>query len=278
MTMCGGALAVSVVEGSSGGMTVSKSMVTTKIAGYLLVGLVGLGIGYFLGREHIKYEVRQTMRAAADEMRESLAGAFEGTREEDPVMATASVSPRSQEPSPPPTPTPAVEQAQPAPEPNAEPTVDWVLAETPVKLGDVEVRVASATVGKVALTEFGEEGKKSVDTFLSITLDIKNLSETKKLNYKTWGAGAMFSGPNASLNDNFENHYKAVTFGVTKEISGSVSNSSVYPGKSITDIIVFEEPIEKAEYLNLELSADQIGGEGVFRIRIPTSMVQREVI
>jgi len=39
--------------------------------------------------------------------------------------------------------------------------------------------------------------------------------------------------------------------------------------------LVFEPPIEKAEYLRLELPASNAGGTGMLRIQIPAKMIQR---
>ncbi|MDD2467152.1 MAG: hypothetical protein PHI97_24450 [Desulfobulbus sp.] len=47
-----------------------------KLLGYFGAALVGLIIGYFAGREHLKYEMRITLQSAAQEMQKSLASAF----------------------------------------------------------------------------------------------------------------------------------------------------------------------------------------------------------
>jgi hypothetical protein len=41
-----------------------------------VVAVVSLVIGYFAGREHLKYEVRSAMQDAASELQSSLANAF----------------------------------------------------------------------------------------------------------------------------------------------------------------------------------------------------------
>ncbi len=47
-------------------------------AGYLLVLLLGLVIGYFAGREHLKYEMRSALLSAAEGVSESLSSTFGG--------------------------------------------------------------------------------------------------------------------------------------------------------------------------------------------------------
>lgn len=110
---------------------------------------------------------------------------------------------------------------------------------------------------------------------LSIEIEVSNLSETTKTDYRSWGESAIFSTRGASLTDNFGNEYSLVTFGISDGPVGSVRLESVYPEASVKDVIAFQAPIEKVEYLNLELPASNFGGEGVLRIRIPASMMQR---
>jgi len=40
-------------------------------------------------------------------------------------------------------------------------------------------------------------------------------------------------------------------------------------------VLVFETPIEKAQYLRLELPAGNVDGEGVLRFQIPMTMIKR---
>ncbi len=182
--------------------------------------------------------------------------------------------------SPKPDSTPAAEMAPPVPTPvvlpEKKPEAEWASAETPIRQGDVQVQVKSARVGKVPLKErIGDGTGQSKDVLLMVELEVTNLSDTKKLDYRTWGGRAISFGNRTALTDNFDNRYKVVNFGFGDAVVGSVESESVYPGKSVGDVLVFEEPIGKVQYLNLELSATQFGGEGMLRIRIPASMVQK---
>ena len=155
-------------------------------------------------------------------------------------------------------------------------SVEWASAKMPVKQGDVQVQVKAVRVGQVATKNtFSDERGRSEDSLVSIELEVTNLSQTKKLNYRTWGGQAFSIGDSTKLTDNFDNGYKIVHFGFGTKIAGSVESESVHPGKAIKDVIAFEEPVAKVEYLNLELPAEQFGGTGMLRIRIPASMIQR---
>jgi hypothetical protein len=156
------------------------------------------------------------------------------------------------------------------------PAEEWAPADVPVRQGDVQVRVVGVRVGKVPLRDsYGGETGQSRDVLLMIEVELTNLGETRKVEYRTWGGRAMSFGTRMSLTDNFGNRYKVVNFGLGDEVGGSVESGSIYPAASIRDVLVFEQPIGRTEHLNLELPATQFGGEGMIRIRIPASMIRR---
>lgn len=45
--------------------------------------------------------------------------------------------------------------------------------------------------------------------------------------------------------------------------------------KSVSDVLVFETPIDTVEYLRLELPAQNFGGTGMLRLEIPKQMIAR---
>ena len=50
-------------------------MTARRIAGYVMAGLLGLIVGYFVGREHLKYEMRNALQSAVRELAPTLSGA-----------------------------------------------------------------------------------------------------------------------------------------------------------------------------------------------------------
>jgi hypothetical protein len=77
------------------------------------------------------------------------------------------------------------------------------------------------------------------------------------------------------LTDDKGNRYKAINFGFGSSVIGQVTGSeSIYPGKSLDDVLVFESPIERAQSLRLELPAENIGKSGKIVFRIPRSMIR----
>ncbi len=155
------------------------------------------------------------------------------------------------------------------------PTEAWADARSGVRQGDIEVRITSARVDYVALTDIGSDRGSSKDKLLSIALAIKNTSATKKIEYEGWSGTDDFLPRNAAvLRDNFGNAYKRVGFGFTTRVVGQISNESIYPGKAVSDVLVFEPPIGALDYLHLELPAGAFDGTGRLRLEIPKNMIE----
>jgi len=174
------------------------------------------------------------------------------------------------------TPVPATENekpASPAPEP---PKIVWNDAKNALRLGDVEVQITGLKVGKVAVKDLFGTDKQSTDDLLTISVEVSNTSTGKKIDFRSWQAERMeFDGVFAALTDNNENTYKRINFGAGTKISGSVGDDSIYPGKSVTDILVFEKPVDTAKLFHLELPGKNFNSEGILRFEIPATMISQ---
>lgn len=169
---------------------------------------------------------------------------------------------------------PPAETEKPAPTP--QPTEQWTSAANAVRQGDVQIRISGVRIGTVALKDMFGDSKESKDPLLTITLEITNLSTGKKLDFRTWrGADFSFGEDFASLTDDNDNTYKRINFGVSSVPVGGVDRESIYPGKSITDVLVYEVPVDTAKWLRLKLPARNFKGDGMLRFEIPASMIQR---
>ena len=160
---------------------------------------------------------------------------------------------------------------------SAAPSVEkWTDARKALRQGDVQVRIIGARVGTILVKDIFGDQRESKDAFLSIEIEIKNLSPVKKIDFQTWrGLGISLTEDNATLTDNYENTYKRVTFGEYSIPVGGVRQESIYPGKSITDVLVFEVPVDGIQWLHLKLPARNFGGKGMLRFEIPAGMIQR---
>jgi hypothetical protein len=134
------------------------------------------------------------------------------------------------------------------------------------------VSIASARIDHVALEGMVEDARSN-QRLLAIRLTIENLSRTRKIDFHGFEpelAALEF----ALLTDNFHNSYRRVGFGADRP-KGQVNSASIYPRQVIEDLLVFEIPVEAAEYLRLELPAANVGQPGSFRFQIPCSAIGR---
>jgi len=162
---------------------------------------------------------------------------------------------------------------QPAEKPPAEPA--WVLASQPQHVGSVQIRITEVVVGKVPLHRtILDQDSESADPLLLIRLSITNMTQGKKIDYSGWmGDYASLRDIDSELTDNNDNRYKSVTFGATTDVKDAETSTSIYPGKTHADAIVFELPIEGVEYLRLKLSAKAFGEDGEIRFQIPRGLI-----
>lgn len=149
---------------------------------------------------------------------------------------------------------------------------DWADARNKVRHGNVEIQITRVAVEHVQVKSFREGQSKNAQ--LVIRVRIGNLDEGKKINYRGWQNGSsLFS--EMRLADDLGNQYKEVDFGLGAHPVGQVTSESLYPGKAIEDVFVFEVPVEKATFLRLELPAKNVGGEGKIRFEIPKDLIQK---
>jgi len=153
---------------------------------------------------------------------------------------------------------------------------EWASAKSAVRQGDVELRITRVLVGKVPLRAgFEDRETTSQDELLAIHVELTNRSQSKKLEYRSWlGRDVSFTRDYATLKDNFGNSYKRISFGFGTDVIGHTESESIYPGKQLADVLIFEMPVDTAEHLDLELPAKNFGGEGMLRLRIPADMVR----
>jgi hypothetical protein len=152
---------------------------------------------------------------------------------------------------------------------------DWVDASQEAAThGDVRVRVTSVTLGRVALEGGNEAAQKSAEHNLVIRLAIENTSAATDITYNGWGGKAGFDPDAATLKGPPVFNYPAVSF--TQKVKGQVSSPRIIkPGQSLTDVLVFQAPMNNPDELRLELPASAFGGIGRIKFRISAAMIKR---
>jgi hypothetical protein len=131
----------------------------------------------------------------------------------------------------------------------------------PRTIGDVSVRVTDVKKTNVRLKSmFGERGI-SKDARLMVSVELENLSDTKIVRFPGWGydeIGLALSDSHpvkASLVDNVGNSYQRLESGLTMTYEDASSGGDMRPHEKTVTTLIFEQPTDKIEYLELELPA-----------------------
>jgi len=133
--------------------------------------------------------------------------------------------------------------------------------------GDVQISIIKSIAFKYKEVTAGPEGLvETRPARLTITVNVQNLSSTKKIDFRTWhGSGFSVDRDNATLTDNYQNEYKMFQDTTTPE------SHPIYPGDWFQEDLNFEPPVNNIQWLHLELPAKNFGGDGMIRFEIPAS-------
>ena len=152
----------------------------------------------------------------------------------------------------------------------------WVDAEKqPARLGDAVVRVTRVRYGEPLLRGLKSDEKPPDGKKVIVYLEIKNLSETKKMPHLSWARSdgafrARLRDPQGTAGS--VNH----AFTYCGEVDGvKTTDGSIPPGQTAKDLVAFEFSIEKVKTLQLTLPAVHIGQKDNVRFKIPVTMIER---
>ena len=141
---------------------------------------------------------------------------------------------------------------------------DRTVSPATAQIGELVVGVINATVGPVKLMR----GKDN-NTYLKLTLRITNNSK-RPATYKSWSHQEHV----LTLRDNTKNYYNYIKFSSDDLPIGSNPFALIEPGKTISDVLVFESLNNPVAYFELDLP---YGGDA-FKFAIPYAFTQREML
>lgn len=203
--------------------------------------VVTLLLGYFIGREHLKYQMRSAFAGMAE--------AFSHETESSPKPPL----PVAVEPEPNPLPQLMIGKTHQA-EGFAVTLVNAKIAATRVK--DV--------MGKIGIG-------KSPD--LALSLVFANTDERRILRFHE---GNQFLGGNLQLRDDVGNVIRGINYGFASKPVGALSGSEdIDPGTTASHLELFAVPPSKTQYLILTIDLACFGGDGKIEYKIPASSIVR---
>jgi hypothetical protein len=152
---------------------------------------------------------------------------------------------------------------------------DWVDASKGVvQFGDLWLRITEVTIQPVELVTAGGQKQTTQGKSLVIKVQAANNDIQRRIDYQSWADTA--AGPSKHrviLRESTGRSLSQRTFAAGLNVSGQLRTGLLMPGKWIDDVLVFELPSERFEYLRLTLPLSAFGQEGQAQWHIPRRMV-----
>jgi len=145
----------------------------------------------------------------------------------------------------------------------------------PIKLGAAELRIVSCETMIVPLV--GDKGRPAGSTampLMVIRVEIRNTGESP-IAYTTL-AGDSEAGlkDGATLKDDLSRTVRRAQFGFSIVPAGRAARETLFPGKSVTDVLVFEAPASPPAFLTLEASGRCVGTAGSGQLTVPAPVAR----
>jgi hypothetical protein len=137
---------------------------------------------------------------------------------------------------------------------------------------EVTVTIRSAAIGRAKAVDGEKRVADTQDDYLLVWIELANRSTTRKIQYTSWNV----RGTKPQLADDLKNPYNLQAAPVGTTFDGQQRVKSVYPEKTVEDLLVFERPVDRAKSLRLQLPAGAFEGNGTGYIEIPMSMVKSD--
>jgi predicted Zn finger-like uncharacterized protein len=211
--------------------------------------IVTLILGYFIGREHLKYQMRSAIADVATAFSEGLKGNSTSKSSSSPL---GSIN------------TPA--------EPTPEPLPQLMLGQThTTKQFAITLNSAKIETAKVK-DMMGDIGTgKNPDLILSFTF--ANTDDRRILRFRK---GNQFMAGHFRLRDDVDNVIRGINYGIASKPVGALTGSEdIAPGSSATHVELFSIPPPKTEFLVLTVDLACLGGDGEIEFKIPASSIAK---
>lgn len=223
------------------------------------VPTVAMLLGYFIGREHLKYQLASAFtdmrKSLVKGMESSVGNALSGIAGPDgkPGGSGDTATPNS----------PAAVKPQ-------VPTIEMGQTHD---AGQFTVQVTGARISPVRLRGFDRTTYDSDDPYLLVSLIFHNEDERRALRFQ---GKSPLGGSRFTMRDDVDNVVRPVGFGVTNKIVGAIDDyADLKPEESLQHNAVFEVPLPKTQSLSLTVDLACLGGEGEVRIEIPYESVEK---
>lgn len=242
---------------------ISLSILIASILGALIAG-------YFLGREHLKYEIRSIVSDASSAFSKSVQETFYPESQKEPEKESF-----------------FTEQINSSSESFSDSGKNPILPNKELKKADTtptllpgethqtdrsSISLVEARIDHVERNKsFGIGTIKTEEKYLLIKLNIENTHDRKILNFYKPG---YLTGSTFSMVDDVDNEIRCQYFSSSSDVVGTLSSiDDILPGENRTHLEVFMIPPPKTQYLMLSIDLKSVAGEGKIKVKIPIEQV-----
>lgn len=203
--------------------------------------LAALILGYFAGREHIKYQMRSAMSDVAEAFSKGLGA----------------------------TNTESLGETQDA---VAEPPTQLLIGKTH-SLDDFSIRLTSAKIATSSVKDMIGQSRTGENPDLALTFTVANKHSRKILRFRK---ANQFLAGHFRLRDDVDNAIRGVNYGAGSKVVGALSGSEdILPGKTASHIELFSVPPPKTKFLILTVNLACFGGKNDIEYKIPAASIER---
>ena len=207
--------------------------------------VVSLILGYFAGREHLKYQMQSAFANAGKAL-------AEGIRDSLP---------------------PGLKDRAEAKEPESAPPPRVPLGEA-YDAGGFSVQVVGASIRHPQVKGLRGDASPSEDPLLVIEMQFTNKDDRKVVTFRD---DRGLGGSVFRLKDDVGNVVRPVTFGFANKVVGALAEfTELKPEGGLTHLQVFDVPLPKTKSLVLNVDLYCFEGEGEVEIEIPIEAVKKE--
>lgn len=234
----------------------SKSVTIPKWAIMAAPAVITLIAGYFIGREHVKYEIRSTFANAAEAFSKGLGnGPFGASKSGGSKSGTSSGKASSTE----------------APPPIEKPR-QFNLGESLQEKG-FTIALKDARIEAPELKDLMGKDAKGKDPVLILSFDFLNTDDRRILRFKE---DNPFLGSHFKLRDDVDNVIRGVSYGIGSKPKGALTSSDdIAPGATASHVEFFSVPPPKTKFLILTIDLECLGGEGEVEFTIPANSIRQ---
>ena len=255
---------------AGGKRSASKEIVMPMWAIVVIPTVVALIVGYFAGREHLKYQVRNAVADAfTDRFQPNEEAKAEAKWTETDSAADADNNPD-------------VVDNEEQPDEATSPFVSGKSLTNSVNrltIGQTHaaekfsIVLVNASIEKPQIKDLLGDTGVAENPDLVFEFKITNTDDRRILRFRE---ANMFMENNFRLRDDVDNVIRGVSYGVGAKPVGALTGSEdIAPGASANHIELFSVPPPKTEFLILTVNLESLGGEGEIEIQIPANQIKR---